>query len=278
MNPTDSQEQFVDDFNEIDLDSTTSIDDFIRELEEKEKDLHITATDMVVEIEEYEADGGANEIVDFDKLFQTGKENINSPAVSSPQKDEELQKANRELAEFRVKVRQLEKERDEMREVFSRRQNDFENYRKRTEREKSETMRGLIGDLAGKMLPVVDNLSRAIDSVNELAGEKSSDFHHFLDGIVLVSRQLNEVLAEMGVEPILAVGEPFDPHLHEAVATEKNESLAPNTVTAEFLRGYRLDDKVIRHAMVQVSAGGNAGLNTEESEGLDEDFSDLEIE
>lgn len=279
MNPTDSQEQFVEEFNEFEVDNTTSIDDFIRQLEEKEKDLHINTAEMVVEIEEYDADSGATETVDFDKLFQSSNGNpAAAPVPAAALNPEELQKANQELTEFRVKVRQLEKEREEMREVLSRRQNDFENYRKRIERDKTETKRGLVGDLASRMLPVVDNLNRAVDSVNELPGEKSSDFQHFLDGIVLVSRQLNEVLAEMGVEPILAVGEPFDPHLHEAVATEKNEALAPNTVTAEFLRGYRLGEKVIRHAMVQVSAGGSVNSSSEKNAESEEVLPDFEIE
>jgi molecular chaperone GrpE len=271
MNPTDSQEQFVEEF---DLDNAASIDDFIRELEEKEKDLHISPADTVVEIEEYNAESDSDAAIDFDKLFAPANGQSNQVAPPS----ENAQKADKELAEFRVRVRQLEKERDEMREILSRRQNDFENYRKRIEREKTETMRGLVSDLANRMLPVVDNLSRAVDSVGEISGEKSADFQNFFEGIVLVNRQLNQVLAEMGVEPILSVGETFDPHLHEAVATEKNETVAPNTVTAELLRGYRVGEKVIRHAMVQVSMGGSANPKPKTEDGADDILPDFEIE
>ncbi len=70
---------------------------------------------------------------------------------------------------------------------------------------------------------------------------------------MLVNQQLGEVLEEMGVQPIVAVGEPFDPHFHEAVATETNDEVPPHTITAELLRGYRIDDKVIRASMVKVS-------------------------
>jgi len=70
---------------------------------------------------------------------------------------------------------------------------------------------------------------------------------------VLVNQQLNEVLAEMGVQPIASVGEPFDPHFHEAVATEISGDYPPNTVTGELLRGYRVGDRIIRAAMVRVS-------------------------
>jgi molecular chaperone GrpE len=257
MNPTDSQEQFVEEF---DLDNAASIDDFIRELEEKEKDLHISPADTVVEIEEYNAESDSDAAIDFDKLFAPANGQSNQVAPPS----ENAQKAD--------------KERDEMREILSRRQNDFENYRKRIEREKTETMRGLVSDLANRMLPVVDNLSRAVDSVGEISGEKSADFQNFFEGIVLVNRQLNQVLAEMGVEPILSVGETFDPHLHEAVATEKNETVAPNTVTAELLRGYRVGEKVIRHAMVQVSMGGSANPKPKTEDGADDILPDFEIE
>jgi len=70
---------------------------------------------------------------------------------------------------------------------------------------------------------------------------------------VMVNQQLNEVLAEMGVLPIASIGEPFDPHFHEAVATEVSTEFPPNTVTGELLRGYRVGDRVIRAAMVKVS-------------------------
>ena len=103
------------------------------------------------------------------------------------------------------------------------------------------------------MLPVVDNLNRAMDLTANNVEEKPQDFQQFFEGIVLVSQQLNEILAEMGVQPINALGESFDPHLHEAVATEASEEFPQNTVMAELLRGYRIGDKVIRPSMVKVS-------------------------
>jgi molecular chaperone GrpE len=70
---------------------------------------------------------------------------------------------------------------------------------------------------------------------------------------MLVNHQLNEVLAEMGITPIQAIGEHFDPHFHEAASVEETDEFPPNTVTAEFLRGYRIGDKVVRASMVKVS-------------------------
>jgi molecular chaperone GrpE len=259
----DSQEQFIE---KIEADNLASLDDFIRELEAKEKDLKITS-EIFVEIEEYDSFEGSSQTAesssspagsgDAAKAYESRGAQENSNAALNGQQQQ--QQFSRELAELRQQVRQLEKEREEMREVLSRRQIDFENYRKRIERDRHETFRGLVGDLATQMLPVVDNLERALDSSDALSEQKSPEFQHFLDGIFLVNQQLSEVLAEMGIEPIYSVGKAFDPHFHEAAAAEESDEYPPNTVTKELLRGYKMDEKVIRHAIVKVSAAG--GVN-----------------
>ena len=134
-----------------------------------------------------------------------------------------------------------------------RRQLDFDNYKKRVERDRSETFTGQISNLVKQMLPVLDNLNRALDFAAQHSEGRSQDFHQFFEGIFLVNQQLNEVLAEMGVQQVVSTGEPFDPHVHEAVATEISAEVPPNTVTGELLRGYRIGDRVIRAAMVKVS-------------------------
>lgn len=252
MNPIDSKEGFIE---EINSENTASIDDFIRQLEEKEKDLHISIADSVVEIED------SDDYQDSEKLPKSvkGLAELNDfleTSYTPPQIEQNIQKNNLELVELRKQIQKLEKERQELREILTRRQNDFENYRKRNEREKTEINKNLVGDLVARILPVVDNLGRALDSANELSDEKASDFQDFINGIVLVNRQLNAVLNDMGVEAILAVGEQFDPNFHEAVAVEEDVTLPPNTVIEEILRGYRLGEKIIRHAMVKVSEGG----------------------
>lgn len=249
----DSQEQFIE---KIEADSLSSLDDFIKELEAKEKDLNITS-ELFVEIEEYDAFENPNQpdIVDLGKTYEARNLQEKLDASSAGQS----QQLNKEVTELRQQVRQLEKEREEMREVLTRRQTDFDNYRKRTERDRHETFRKLVGDLATQMLPVVDNLERALDSSDALSEQKSPEFQHFLDGIFLVNQQLSEVLAEMGIEPIYSIGKAFDPHFHEAAAAEETEEYPPNTVTKELLRGYKMDEKVIRHAVVKVSAASPGG-------------------
>lgn len=252
----DSQDQFIEN---IEADSLASLDDFIKELEAKEKDLNITS-ELFVEIEEYDAfenssqAGGSLENLYESHSFQESSKASSAAAGQS-------QQLNKEIADLRQQVRQLEKEREEMREVLTRRQTDFENYRKRIERDRHETFRKLVGDLATQMLPVVDNLERALDSSDALSEQKSPEFQHFLDGIFLVNQQLSEVLAEMGIEPIYSIGKTFDPHYHEAAAAEETDEYPPNTVTKELLRGYKMDEKVIRHAVVKVSAAGASRQN-----------------
>jgi molecular chaperone GrpE len=240
------------------LDGALSIDDFIKELEEKEKDLHISS-DLVVEIEE--SDIQEVDTLEFLRFLDSCQESApppKAPAVKSIVTDyqpfnENVSKLESELARLREQVSKFEVERSEVNELARRRQYDFDNYRKRMERERGEMLQNLLSSMAMELLPVLDNLSRALDLASALPLEKSNDFQQFVDGIQLVNQQLNEVLEEMGIQPILSVGEPFDPHVHEAVAAERTDAFPPHTVLAELLRGYRLGDKVIRHSLVKVS-------------------------
>ena len=107
--------------------------------------------------------------------------------------------------------------------------------------------------LASQMLPVLDNLERALQSVENNQLKKGPEFQQFYEGIVLVNQQVNEIFAGMGVQPIESIGEIFDPNLHEAVAAETRDDLPGNTVSGEMLRGYRIGNRVIRHSMVKVT-------------------------
>jgi molecular chaperone GrpE len=102
-------------------------------------------------------------------------------------------------------------------------------------------------------LPVVDNLKRALEAEASVESSESDEFRHFLSGVDLISKQLNGVLDALGVKPIAAVGEPFDPHIHEAVVTEATDDFEPDTVMQEIVAGYRLGDKLIRPALVKVA-------------------------
>lgn len=158
-----------------------------------------------------------------------------------------------ELIATRSELKRIETENAELKDRFQRRQADFENYRKRVERERSETYNRVVADIAGKLLPVMDNLKRALEAEASVEASESDEFRHFLSGVDLISKQLNGVLDALGVKPIAAVGEPFDPHIHEAVVTEETDEYEPDTVMQEIVSGYRLGDKLIRPALVKVA-------------------------
>jgi molecular chaperone GrpE len=158
-----------------------------------------------------------------------------------------------ELVASRAELRRLESEVKELRDSLARRQADFENYRKRTDRERAETYNRVVVDIAAKLLPVLDNLKRALDTEASVEASESDEFRHFLSGVDLIHKQLNGVLDALGVKPVLAEGEHFDPHLHEAVVTEATDEVEPDMVMQEIVRGFKLGDKLIRPALVKVS-------------------------
>lgn len=128
-------------------------------------------------------------------------------------------------------------------------QADFENYRRRLERDREEFAVQLTGSMLGNFLPVYDNLERAVKFM-PVDGEGKS----WRVGVEMTLKGFDEALAKMGVEPIATVGEGFDPKYHEAIGREPNEQ-AEGTIIEELLKGFRWRDRVLRAALVKVSAG-----------------------
>jgi molecular chaperone GrpE len=129
-------------------------------------------------------------------------------------------------------------------------QADFENFRKRTLREREEAYLYGHQNLVKELLPTVDNLERAI----EHARGEGADLEGLLQGVELVLRELQSVLARSGVAQIEAEGKPFDPALHEAMGAQPTADVPPNTVTQVFQKGYRLRDRMLRPARVMISS------------------------
>ncbi|MGI8732954.1 MAG: nucleotide exchange factor GrpE [Pyrinomonadaceae bacterium] len=158
-----------------------------------------------------------------------------------------------ELVATRAELKRVESEVADLKDRLTRRQADFENYRKRVDRERGETYERAVAEIAAKLLPVLDNLKRALDTEASLEAGESDEFRHFLSGVDLIFKQLSGVIEALGVKPVSSVGERFDPHIHEAVVSEPTDEHEPDTVMEEIIRGYRMGDKLIRPALVKVA-------------------------
>ena len=125
---------------------------------------------------------------------------------------------------------------------------DFENFRKRTEREKADFARYATANVLRDILPVLDNFDRALDHAAE-----GDDFHK---GVLMIYKQLFDVLQKNGLEPIGEPGVAFDPNIHEAVVREEDPDLPNHTVKDILQKGYILHDRLLRPALVKVAVGG----------------------
>ena len=122
---------------------------------------------------------------------------------------------------------------------------EYENYRKRTVKEKEQLYGSITADVVTEFLPVLDSLDRALSLT-----EKESKAH---EGLVMMQEQFMKAFEKLNVEPIEAVGEEFNPNMHNAVMHIEDDSVAANTVVEEFAKGYKVGDRVIRYSMVKVA-------------------------
>lgn len=145
-------------------------------------------------------------------------------------------------------VAQLTAERDRMREQLLRTTADFDNFRKRTRRELADAAKKGKEDSLREVLPVIDNLERAVQ-----AAETAADAKSVADGVRMVLRMFDDAAQRLGLERLKTLGERFDPMLHEAVQQVETADVAPGTITIEVQAGYRLGDRLIRPAIVAVA-------------------------
>src|SRR5262245_29295723 len=153
---------------------------------------------------------------------------------------------------------ELKQQRDEYYDLLLRKTAEFDNYRKRTERERLQLSDAVAADLLAELLPLVDDMERALaaglpgDASAKAGGESGEAVRK---GVELIHKQLLDILRKRGVKPIDALGADFDPHYHQAVAYEPAEGYRDGEVTEEFRRGYMLGDRLLRPAMVKVAKG-----------------------
>lgn len=140
----------------------------------------------------------------------------------------------------------LREEVESLKDKMIRHAAEFDNFKKRTAKEREDLYTLAVCDTVEKLLPVKDNLERAVAAADTGEGTLA-------EGVKMIVKQLDEVLSSIGVEPIAAVGEAFNPDLHNAVMHEENEEFGENTVSEELMRGYTCKGKVVRYAMVKVA-------------------------
>ena len=154
------------------------------------------------------------------------------------------------VAKLQAQVGALTAEKGTLYDKLLRGQAEFENFRKRTERERAELYQHGREDVLLQFLPVVDNFERALSSLETSEGDAEALRH----GVELIHKQFKDALSKLGLEPVEAVGQTFDPHVHEAVTTEATDKHKENTVIQEFQRGYKIGDRLLRPAKVKVAS------------------------
>ena len=145
---------------------------------------------------------------------------------------------------------ELERERDNYKDLLLRRSAEFENFRKRTERERVAQSESAAADLVKELLPLIDDLERALQAETGSEGVEA-----YRRGVELIHRQLSELLRKRGVKPIEALGADFDPHYHQAVSYEPASGRREGEIIEEYGRGYLLGDRLLRPSMVKVAKG-----------------------
>ena len=156
---------------------------------------------------------------------------------------EEEKKEN--IVEETVVENGIKQELDDTMDRLKRLMAEFDNYKKRSSKERESLYHSLVGDIASSLLPVLDNLEKAV-------GAETAD-EAYKQGVELVLKQFTDVLSSFGVEEVPTLGTTFDPEIHEAVSSVQDETLGEKEIKEVFRKGYKIKDKVIRHAMVVVA-------------------------
>ncbi len=163
---------------------------------------------------------------------------------TKPETEKEVNEAAEEAVE--TKEAQLQKELDEKNDQFLRLYAEYDNFRKRSQKEKQDIYTSSKADFIKEMLPVFDNFERA-------ANNTEGSYEDYKKGIELIFNQFGEILKKTGVESYGERGDAFDPNIHNAVMTVEDDELGENTVADVFTKGYKLGDRIIREAVVRVA-------------------------
>ncbi len=202
------------------------------------------------------------------------KEHLNTPTdqVSSDEEEQQAgtgpEKSSVEIENERLKQRidELQRQLDSFKDQFLRKAAEFENFKRRTEAETLNLIKNANEGLITALLPILNDFLRSLK-----AGAESKDYDSFFKGVELIYQKFSRVLEAQGLAPFESVGKPFDVEYHDALLQMPKDDVPPHTVIEEIERGYMLNDKVLRHAKVIVSA---APSQSPENESQDSSTSD----
>lgn len=174
----------------------------------------------------------------------------NPPEAEKPEtgEKEEIDKKEKKkkLSPEKEKLQKLQEEFDQQAQLFLKVRAEYDNFRKRTQKEKDAVYNNAVSDTVQAILPIADNIERALSQENAGAEDMRK-------GVEMINAQIKAAFEKLGIEETGAVGESFDPNLHNAVAHIDDENLGENVISAVFQKGYLLGGRVVRHAMVQVA-------------------------
>ena len=220
-----------------------------------------------VDVEEQEQTQTANSeetqsppIDDASEVAEVEKSSADAESVDSP----EAEALANLTAEHEAYKAESEKQHDQMLRTIA----EFDNSRKRAEREKEESLKYALESFAKELIPTIDSIERAIQSTKE-----SQDVDALAEGVEMIYKGILSTLEKRGVTPIDAVNEPFDPMQHEAVMHVESESVPENVVIEEWQKGYMLHNRVIRPSMVSVSKGKGEQVAETDSPNIEEEES-----
>ena len=188
------------------------------------------------------------EILENEEINDTAEEETVEEAEEAVAEEPETEKEKGSFFKKKEKKDKKDEKIEELTDRVRRQMAEFDNFRKRTEKENTQMFETGAKSIVEKILPVVDNFERGLAAVTE--EEKGTPF---VEGMEKIYKQMMTVLEEAGVKPIEAVGQEFDPNLHNAVMHVEDEEFGENIIAEEFQKGYTYRDSVVRHSMVKVA-------------------------
>lgn len=202
---------------------------------------------LQMEDDDGKAENAADEVIEGEVIAEQGADQSDA-ARSGAEQAEEIESAEEALS-VEEQLEAAEAKAAEYLDGWQRARAEFANAKKRLEKSRVEARRNATVDVIGKILPVLDDFERALENVPDEIAQDG-----WFEGIALINRKLRDILKSEKIERIETVGQPFDPNLHEAVLQEDSAEYESGTVIKELQSGYRLDERVIRPAMVIVAA------------------------